>query len=269
MTIDVPRSVLAALWVDALRDPEAEPSVSDALAAIVGEDEPHTVNTVDGAGSLAELLLRAGGGQVAAVLPAPGEPFALGGTAGEAAMEVGEALVVSGPPAGLPVGVGSDGAAATGSFVAVPFVTEFGSALEPGAMVAWRVFGGASRPPAVDSLGEARAGLAEALNVAIEALSRMDVARWREEAAEEISMLASSVVPPALEVRLPPGQDARRTDLLVRAVRLTAIVELARTDDGAAVNAWQADQRSAALRHVAAAARRALTAASASAPRRA
>ncbi|WP_163542232.1 hypothetical protein [Occultella kanbiaonis] len=257
MTIDVPRSVLAALWVDALRDPGARTSVSDALAAIIGEDEPHTV---DGGGSLAELLLRAGGGQVVAALPSPGQPFALGGPAGELAMEVGEALVVSGSQLGPPSG-------ATGSFVAVPIVTEFGSALEPGAMVTWQVFAGTAGPPAVDSLGEARAGLAEALNVAIEALSRMDVARWREEAAEEISMLASSVVPPALEIRLPPDQDPRRTDLLARAARLTAIVELARTDDGAAVNAWQADQRSAALRHVAAAARRALTAASASAPR--
>ncbi|MBZ2194560.1 hypothetical protein [Occultella gossypii] len=260
MTIDVPRSVLAALWVDALRDPDARTSVSDALAAIVGEDEPHTV---DGGGSLAELLLRAGGGQVVAALPSPGEPFALGGAAGELAMEVGEALVVSGPQVGTRTGPD----VALESFVAVPVVTEFGSALEPGAMVAWQVFAGAAGPPAVDSLGEARAGLAEALNVAIEALSRMDVARWREEAAEEISMLASSVVPPALEIRLPPDQDPRRTDLLARAARLTAIVELARTDDGAAVNAWQADQRSAALRHVAAAARRALTAASASAPR--
>ncbi|WP_158068926.1 hypothetical protein [Cellulosimicrobium sp. CUA-896] len=49
--------------------------------------------------------------------------------------------------------------------------------------------------------------------------------------------------------------------MLEQAVRLRAIVELATVDDGGAVNLWQADQRSTALREVDRASRRAVGAA--------
>ena len=45
------------------------------------------------------------------------------------------------------------------------------------------------------------------------------------------------------------------------ATRLLAIVDLATDDDGAAVNLWQMDQRSTALREIERTARRALSAA--------
>ena len=51
--------------------------------------------------------------------------------------------------------------------------------------------------------------------------------------------------------------------MLASAARLRAIVTLATADDGGAVNLWQADQRSTALREVDRAARRALSAATA------
>ncbi|KGM17117.1 hypothetical protein N867_10115, partial [Actinotalea fermentans ATCC 43279 = JCM 9966 = DSM 3133] len=60
---------------------------------------------------------------------------------------------------------------------------------------------------------------------------------------------------------LPPGLEPRRARVLALAARLRVIVELASDDDGGAVNLWQADQRSAALRHVDHAARRAMCAA--------
>jgi len=49
--------------------------------------------------------------------------------------------------------------------------------------------------------------------------------------------------------------------VLASAARLRAIVALATQDDGAAVNLWQADQRSTALREVDRMARRAMAAA--------
>jgi hypothetical protein len=53
------------------------------------------------------------------------------------------------------------------------------------------------------------------------------------------------------------------------ALRLRAIVDLATADDGAAVNLWQADQRTTALRDVDRAARRALAVATHPGPPRA
>ena len=55
--------------------------------------------------------------------------------------------------------------------------------------------------------------------------------------------------------------DLDRARALALAARLRVIVDLATADDGGAVNLWQADQRSAALRHVDHAARRAMCAA--------
>jgi hypothetical protein len=60
---------------------------------------------------------------------------------------------------------------------------------------------------------------------------------------------------------LPDGLDGRRAAVLASAARLRAIVALATQDDGAAVNLWQADQRSTALREVDRMARRAMAAA--------
>ena len=65
--------------------------------------------------------------------------------------------------------------------------------------------------------------------------------------------------------RLPAGLTAwpQRVRVLTQAARLRAIVGLAAEDEGGAVNLWQSDQRSTALREVDRLARRAMTAASA------
>lgn len=247
MSIEVPRSVVTALWLAALRrEPDLLPA---AVAAIQGQDEPH--RTADGA-PLAELLvaLAADAQLLHAALPVPGAP-GVPAEATDVALGTGEAVVVR-----------TSGGRTT---TALPVVTEFGSAWEPGAMVTWQVVASPAVVPVPDSLGEARRDLTEALELAIEALTQMDVARWREEAATEIAMLASTEVPASVAHLLPPGLQPRARDLLVRAARLQAIVTLAEQDDGAAVNAWQADQRSAAMRHVGSTARRAMVAATVSA----
>ncbi|NKY40086.1 hypothetical protein HGA02_11250, partial [Cellulomonas septica] len=60
------------------------------------------------------------------------------------------------------------------------------------------------------------------------------------------------------------GIDGRRVRVLASAARLRGIVALATQDDGGAVNLWQADQRSTALREVDRVARRAMAAAATS-----
>ncbi|UFU05025.1 hypothetical protein [Ruania halotolerans] len=269
MSIDVPRSVLTALWVGEVRGTTADgvdQVIDTAAAAIQGEDEPHTLAELSATesihrrtsaisnGTIASVLrdLAAHPGVVHAALPVPGEVGVPAPLAHEAS-ETGEAVVAVGNPHHATI-------------VALPYVQEFGSALEPGAMVTWHVHRCEGVVGVPDTPADARRSLTQALEVAIDALTRMDVARWRPEAAEDIAMLASATVPPDLHLRLPGGLDGRRLDLLVRAARLSAIVALAEQDDGAAVNVWQADQRDAAMRHVAAAARRAMVSATVSVP---
>lgn len=246
--MSLPRSVVAALWVGCAD--EGETWLPFAVEAITGTDEPHRT---DDDAPLAVLLDRLSlrrrtGATVLSALPVPHEPVGLTGEVGVAAMDAGECVVV-------------DGGASAGALVAVPDVVAFGSALEPGAMVRWQLRSATASIVPV-SLGEARRMLAEALVIAVDALESMDVARWRPDAAEEIAELASSAVPAEIREQLPPDLDPRRSDLLVRAARLEAIAELAMADDGAAVTLFAADQRQAALRHVAGAARHAMSAAS-------
>ena len=108
------------------------------------------------------------------------------------------------------------------------------------------------------SLAEAERDLRQGLLQATEALSKLDVARWRPDAAESIVALRDVQLP---AWRLPEGLDGRTVRVLASAARLRAIVALATQDDGAAVNLWQADQRSTALRDVDRMARRAMSAA--------
>ncbi|GIG25840.1 hypothetical protein Cde04nite_20840 [Cellulomonas denverensis] len=243
-SLTLPRSVLLALWL-------AEPSpgsgpVDRLLSAVQGEDEPH--RTDDG-GTLADLVARwaAGPRSVAAVLPAPGDPAGAPAPVAGPAQDAGEAVLVHTPE---------------GDWAAVPQVETFGSVYEPGHLVTWRITPVSAWQNAligqVGTLREAERELTGALTRATDALTSLDVARWREDAAEEIALLAAGADP---RWPLPPGLDQRRVRVLTQAARLRAIIELATGDDGAAVNLWQVDQRSTALRDVDRAARRALAAA--------
>lgn len=250
MPLDIPRSVLAALWAAHLGEHPAPEQLARAGRALRGMADDDARGLASAA-----LLQQVAGTAVLAVLPVPGDPVRLPQGARAGALEAGQALL-SGPPGGAPGLVQ----------VAVPVEQAFGSHLEPGELLSWQVttepVAGTGWVPAVVTMAEARTGLAEALNLAIETLLSMDVARWREDAAEEIAMLGSDELPDGLMHRLPLPLDPRRLAVLSRAVRLRAIVELATQDDGAAVNSWQADQRTAALRHVDTAARQALAAVS-------
>jgi hypothetical protein len=255
-SLALPRSVLLALW---LAEPGAGSGpVQRTLDAVQGDDEPHRVSVPDAhvpgldaggtaaGATLADLVAAWASGPrtVAAVLPAPGDPAGAPAAVAGPAQEAGEAVLVSTPD---------------GDFAAVPGVEEFGSVLEPGHLVTWHVH---AVPPwrqalvgHVGTLAEAERELATALTRATEALVSLDVARWRPDAAEQIAALRST--PDARGV-LPPGLEPRRVRVIGSALRLRAIVDIATSDDGAAVNLWQADQRHSALRDVDRAARRAL-----------
>lgn len=253
----LPRSVLLALWLEALAAP-APDDVRRAVRAVQGDDEPHAIEDVSGSlpagGDLDELVAAWSGTprEVAAVLPAPGDPLGVPAVATADAIDAGECVLVW---------VGHQG------WAAVPQVIGFGSAYEPGHLVTWTVH----RVPdwrrralgACGSLAEAEQGLGRALTTATDALAALDVARWRPDAADAIAALRGA---PRLDWPLPDGVDARRRRVLVSASRLRAIVALATADDGGAVNLWQADQRSTALREVDRAARLAMSAAAMTPP---
>lgn len=249
--LDLPRSVVLALWarhVGAGAGP-----LEHAVRAVEGDDEPHEVEGApghdDGApASLAALLAdwSSGPRTVAAVLPAPGDPSGAPATVSTAALEAGECVLVETP---------------RGASAAVPHVTPFGSTLEPGHLVTWRVV--PVEPWSTVLVGrlgspaEAELELREALRQATEALASLDVARWRPDAAEAIARLRGDSAP---VWDLPEQLEPRRVRVLTLAARLRGIVTLATSDDGGAVNLWQADQRSTALREVDRAARRAMSA---------
>ena len=247
--LTLPRSVLLALWLDA---PESgEDHVKRAARAVQGEDEPHSVSGLGAPEmSLHELITMwlDGPRSSAAVLPTPGDAAGVPAAVSPLAIEAGECVLVH-----------TDG----GAFAAVPQVEEFGSRYERGHLVTWSVHRVTDWRTGllgqIGSLADAERGLRAGLQQATDALNALDIARWRPDAAAAISELRASRLGgwPA-----PPSVDPRRLNVLMTASRLISIVQLATADDGGAVNLWQADQRSTALREVDRMARRALAAAS-------
>ncbi|MFC4556443.1 hypothetical protein [Georgenia faecalis] len=252
----LPYAVIAALWLPRVRDTA---SVRRAVAAIADDDE-HLVESPDGSRPLVHALrdvVAPGGGNrvldAGALLPAPGHVAGVPAVALPEALDAEQCLLVRTTDA---------------QWAAVPEVTTYGSALEPGTLVRWH-----ARPlPAgeravptllggVGTLGQARRELGTALLEALDELEALDVARWRPDAAAELADLGHAELPDGL---LPPGLPERQVDVLTRAARLLAITELAREDDGAAVTAAQSGARSRVLSGLALTARRGMAAASVS-----
>ncbi len=250
----LPRSVLLALWVEGVGTGSGP--LQRALAAIQGDDEPHTVTAPDDVAPDRRGPRAASSGRGRAV---PGtSPPSCPALATWRASRRRSARTPSTPGECVLVRTSA------GSFAAVPEVEAFGSALEPGHLVRWDVTAIPDWRTALlgslGSLADAERALRVALISATEALASLDVARWRPDAAEAIAALRSDTATPW---PVPPDLDGRRVRVLAQAARLRAIVTLATADDGGAVNLWQADQRSTALREVDRAARRAMSAATA------
>ncbi len=243
----LPRSSVLALWLGSV---QASPGV--VVRCVQGDDEPHTVVGLPGydgdPAGLKDLvtLWSQGTREVVSLLPAPGDPAGTPAAVTAEATTAGEALAV---------------ATAQGSWVAVPHLTTFGSALEPGHLVEWHVREVPSWTTtvagALGGLAEAERELRTALITATDALDHLDVARWRDDAADAIEAVRKT----STDDWPVPTLDGRRARVLQLATRLLAIVHLATTDDGGANNLWQADQRSTALREVERTARHAMAAA--------
>lgn len=247
--VRLPRSVVLALWLGGGQAPPASPEVI--RHAVQTGTEVHRI-AIDG--SLDPLALTSFIAThltpriaVAGVLPAAGDPLGLPPQVSGPAAIAGQAVLVSTPSA---------------RWALVPEITDYGTALDPGRLVTWRATATSpwetSVQAAVGHLSDAERDLAAALRTAVAALDALDVARWREDAAEAIGALVRGG-PVADE--LPGSLAPRVAGVLAQAARLQAIVKLATADDGGAVNLWQADQRSTALREIDRAARRAMSAA--------
>ena len=97
---------------------------------------------------------------------------------------------------------------------------------------------------ALPALAEADQHLAVALREATELLSALDVARWDPDSAEAVDALRQGRLDGD---GLAPGYPNRAHEVLARARRLRAVIELAGRGDGAAVTAGEAAARRAAL----------------------
>jgi len=223
------RSARFVAWSNAVLAGQVSPDL--AAARIVGADGAHRV---DGLGGLARQTLPVVLARLSAlpgpaarlVLPVPGDPVGLPGpsTLTTAALAAGEAVLI----------------AADGGIGLVP--------VETGEVVVWTAHPVVDTPVLVTAplpaLAEADQRLAVALREATELLSVLDVARWDPDSAEAVEALRRGRLDGD---GLAPGYPNRAHEVLARARRLRAVIELAGRDDGAAVTAGEAAARRAAL----------------------
>ena len=145
-----------------------------------------------------------------------------------------------------------------GALGLVPESSRYGPPGDEAVQVEWRAYPVDAGPGfRVPSLAEAERELAETVRVATEALTALDVARWRPEAADALAAIRRHDPAEALA----PGYPARAVRVLAQAERLAAIVALATEDPGAAASATAITARADQLRPLERAARRARVAA--------
>ncbi|ROR74263.1 hypothetical protein [Bogoriella caseilytica] len=260
-SLELPLSVLVALWLPTVRDEVSARRAAESIRA--GEHPPRVHHshgsefpeTSDSTQALATMLhALAPAQQVAAVLPRPGDLMGSPATCSADLLEAGEGVVVL-------------GAAGAEARVAIPHIEVFGSALESGEIVHWRFHRLHAEPASasrilggIESVAHARREITRALTDAVEILEALDVARERPDLADDVLDLSLAHLDAQL---MPPDLDTRTLDLLERSARLLGIVELAQSDTGAAVTAVSIDTRAGALGEIARQARHALAAASA------
>ncbi|MGN6333719.1 MAG: hypothetical protein ACTHOD_19050 [Motilibacteraceae bacterium] len=248
--LTVPRSARLVAWGNAVL--AGAVSLDAAADAVVGEDVRHRVAGLPGEDTEVSLPVALGRLRAMGVralhlaLPVPGDPFGLAGPPAftEAAVQAGEAVVVTGAATGVP------------AWGLLPAVTALGSS---GWAVLWSVTEVAPpRTGDTPSLAEAERALAVAVREATEELSALDVSR-----ADPAALLVLRAVSEdgAGEDTLPPGTPGRAERVLAQARRTLVLADLARRGDGGALTAAAADTRARALDPLERAARRAMAAA--------
>ncbi len=218
-------SAVLATWLEAARIGQVSP---EELADTVRGDDPRHLVVGLPEHDVLELyeLPAVVTGRVSLALPAPGDLVGLGGPASfnVAATDAGEAVVA-------------------GAFGLVPEVDA--------RTVVWRAYP-ADRVPWVDDR-ETAMELKLALADVTRRLVDLDVAAWQPDIPDLLLNLRHRAPLP-----LPPGYDARRAETAERAVLCMDILELARSDDGGAVSAYEMQRRRSALDDLGRATRRAL-----------
>jgi hypothetical protein len=216
----------------------------EVVDAVTGDDLPHQV--VGAAGlefaPLRELLIiwRRAGEPVRALLPAPGDVRGVPGPASfrAAALEAGQAAVA-------------------GGLAVVPEVIEHGPSSAPPSVL-WHAYDVEPVPPDYQQLSEVQYELTEAIRDCASDLARADVGGTRA----DLSAALSDARRAGERLLLPPGFPQRAIAVLAQAERMQAVLDLAADDPvGGAIDARGAGARSAALRPLEIAVRRARVAA--------
>lgn len=209
------------------------------LDGVLDDDVTHVVvadaeRSADGLLTALAAARSAGATGFGAAFPVEGDPAGLGGppVLNAAALEAGEAVVV--------LGVGDPGLAM------VP--TRVGPSVE------WSRYAALRRQ--LPDVGDADRELRAVLAGSADRLASLDVARWRPEVADRLMDLRHR-----RGVAAPPGVPARCVDLAERGLQAVEIADLALSDDGGAITAYEADERRRALAPLARAGRHALLAA--------
>lgn len=257
----VPRSAVFATWLPALR---RDPSLlSEALKFLYEDDEPHTVEFHDTHNQVAshtpQLLsevLKLWSSRVvsaASVFPVPGDHAGIPAQVTGHGIDVGEAILVTlSAPGGDPE---------IEHWVLVPEITSFGSKWEPGNLVSWIATPTASwHTRVIAAVGTPREAESALRSVLISATETLDALAPASESPAAANLLAGLAGFSKLSDRLPPSMSQGSARLFTESARLRFILDTALSDDGHAINLWQADQRNSALQHIERVSRQALAA---------
>lgn len=235
-----PLAAWAAAWI------AGRVSLDQAVDAVTGPDAAHRVVGLDAgdgeAVPLQEVLVawRRAGGPVRAVLPVPGDVRGVPGPAAfrAAALEAGEA-------------------AHAGALGIVPRITDYAPSSNPTTVV-WHAYQTEPAPADPIEVADAQYELSTAIRECASALVAADVAGAMEGIADPLRDARRA----GDYVNLPPGFPPRAVALLSQAERLQAVLDLALADPrGGAVDRAGIAARTAALRPLATAVRRARLAA--------
>ncbi len=210
------RSARLTVWFNAWRCGHV--ALDTAPGEVIGDDAGHDVTGLDPE-PLPLLLafgrLRTVGADLATLaLPMPGDLSGLAGPPrlNEAAIEAGEAVVF-----------GSAGLALVPTLV--------------GRGVFWHAH--EARPARMDhSLGDAERLLREALVVAADRLTDLDLARWRPEVSETLALVREPTEP-----LLPPGYSPRAGRMAALAERCRLLVDTELDDEASHLDQARADER--------------------------
>ncbi len=109
----------------------------------------------------------------------------------------------------------------------------------------------------MSDLSESRRLLLTTLHEASTTLEQLEVATWAGDPTPGLDHVRHRSV----SADMPPGTPSRAASVLDLAWRVRTVVEIARQDDGGAINTWESEQRLQALRRLDVVSRHAVVAA--------